>query len=187
MIKSRRREKPLPTRLRETSSGSDDVGLALRRAINNDELWPAFQPLVDLKSGAIVGFEVLARWTNSEGNVIPPSIFIPIAERDALIDALTQKIVSDACRQAAAWQGTLILAVNISPTQFRDPNLSASFVKAVQATGLACASPHGRRPRGNGRLSTATRIITRRHRRFRRRPRSAPAHRCVFSHGQHRC
>ena len=136
MIKGRRREKRLPTSLRETSSRSDDVGLALRRAINNDELWPAFQPLVDLKSGAIVGFEVLARWTNSDGNVITPSVFIPIAERDNLIDALTEKIVTDACRQAAAWQGTFILAVNISPTQFRVPNLSASLVKAVQATGF---------------------------------------------------
>lgn len=105
-------------------------------AVETGALWPAFQPIVDLKSGTIVGFEVLARWTDGAGSAISPGVFIPAAERHGLINALTERIVTDACRQAVTWPGNFILAINISPTQFRDPNLSLNLTRLVQTTGF---------------------------------------------------
>ncbi|RYD84297.1 MAG: EAL domain-containing protein, partial [Verrucomicrobiaceae bacterium] len=108
----------------------------LQAALLTDEIWPAFQPLVNIQSGAIVGFEVLARWTNALGHAISPSEFIPIAEEYALIDILTRKIVAQACGHAVSWPGSFVLAVNLSPTQFRDPALFAFLTDTIKATGF---------------------------------------------------
>jgi diguanylate cyclase (GGDEF)-like protein/PAS domain S-box-containing protein len=136
MINRRRRGKKPFRDFFSKSSRNDELGTALRRAIEIREVLPAFQPIVDFRSGAIVGFEVLARWTDANGSVIPPSAFIPVAERDGLINTLTAWIVTEACRHAARWPGAFVLAINISPIQFRDPDLSAALTKAVQATGF---------------------------------------------------
>ncbi|NTJ66349.1 EAL domain-containing protein [Agrobacterium rhizogenes] len=107
----------------------------MKQALSTPAIWPAFQPLVNMQSGAFVGFEVLARWTDSEPGIISPSEFIPIAEASDLIDALTKKIVSEACEQANLWPGNFVLAINISAVQFRDPNLFEFIRSTVQATG----------------------------------------------------
>lgn len=105
-------------------------------ALSTPSIWPAFQPLVDMQSGAIIGFEVLARWTDPILGSIPPSDFIHIAEESGLIDALTKKIVSEACEQAANWPGTFVLAINLSPVQFRAPKLFDFIVETVKASGF---------------------------------------------------
>ncbi|WP_162241355.1 EAL domain-containing protein [Rhizobium sp. Leaf341] len=115
---------------------------SLRKAISSNEIWPAFQPLVDIHSGAIFGFEVLARWSTEDGKAIAPCAFIPIAERSDLINALTSKIVTDACRQAVTWPGSFVLAINISPTQFRDPNLFQFLTTTISATGFPLSRIH---------------------------------------------
>lgn len=109
---------------------------SMKQALSTPAIWPAFQPLVDMQSGALVGFEVLARWTDSKIGIIPPSEFIPIAEANDLIDALTKKIISEACQQANLWPGNFVLAINISAVQFRDPNLFEFIRGIVQATGF---------------------------------------------------
>lgn len=109
---------------------------SLREALSTPAIWPAFQPLVDLRSGTIVGFEVLARWTDSKLGAIPPSDFIPVAETSDLINALTEKVVSEACRQASLWPGSFVLAVNMSAMQFRDPDLFEFIRGTVEATGF---------------------------------------------------
>ncbi|MFB2564206.1 EAL domain-containing protein [Rhizobium sp. IMFF44] len=109
---------------------------SMKQALSTPAIWPAFQPLVDMQSGALVGFEVLARWTDSEAGIIPPSTFIPVAEANDLIDALTKKIVSEACELANLWPGNFVLAINISAVQFRDPNLFEFIRSIVQATGF---------------------------------------------------
>lgn len=114
----------------------------LRLAVDTGALWPAFQPIVDLKSGAIAGFEVLARLTDAAGSSISPGVFIPVAERDGFINALTERIVADACRQAVCWPGNFILAINISPTQFREPNFSLSLTRLVRETGFPLDRVH---------------------------------------------
>lgn len=108
----------------------------LQQAIFTPAIWPAFQPLVDLPSGAIVGFEVLARWTDTCGDAISPARFIAVAEATGLINALTKKIVSEACQQATLWPGTFVLAINLSPTQFRDPDLFEFITETVRTTGF---------------------------------------------------
>ena len=115
---------------------------ALSDAISSSAIWPAFQPLADIHNGAIVGFEVLARWTTSDGASISPCKFIPVAEQNNLINALTTKIVSDACGQAAAWPGSFVLAINISPTQFRDPHLFQFLTDIVNVTGFPLSRIH---------------------------------------------
>ena len=120
------------------ASAKDGI-LSKRRlsdALSTDAIWPAFQPLVDLQSGAIIGFEVLARWTDSEAGAIAPSDFIPFAETSNLIGALTQKIVQDACRKAASWRGDFVLAINLSPTQFQDPDLFHFLASIISETGF---------------------------------------------------
>lgn len=109
---------------------------SIKRALSTPAIWPAFQPLVDMQSGALIGFEVLARWTDSKMGIISPSEFIPIAEANDLIDALTKKIVSEACEQANLWPGNFVLAINISAVQFRDPDLFEFIRSIVQATGF---------------------------------------------------
>jgi diguanylate cyclase (GGDEF)-like protein/PAS domain S-box-containing protein len=106
----------------------------LSEALTTDAIWPAFQPLVDLQSGAIIGFEVLARWTHATAGAIAPSDFIPFAEASNLIGALTRKIVQEACRRAASWPGNFVLAINLSPTQFQDPDLFQFIASIVSET-----------------------------------------------------
>jgi len=89
----------------------------IKRAISDGSIWPAFQPLVDLKSNAITGFEVLARWTDKVLGVIAPMEFIPAAEVCGVIDELSRHIIFTACREARTWPGQFTLAFNISPLQ----------------------------------------------------------------------
>ncbi|WP_165915166.1 EAL domain-containing protein [Rhizobium sp. PP-F2F-G48] len=105
-------------------------------------VWPAFQPLVDLQSNAIIGFEVLARWTDPVEGAIAPCEFVPYAEANGLIDALTQKMILDACRQAVTWPGSFVLAINLSPIQFRSRDLSDFLITAIAATGFPLARIH---------------------------------------------
>lgn len=89
----------------------------LRRAIDNGELTCAYQPKVDLRTGAVRGVEALARWTHHERGSIPPVEFVAVAEENGLIGALTRDILSQALRQAAAWAVAghrIPVAVNIS-------------------------------------------------------------------------
>jgi diguanylate cyclase (GGDEF)-like protein/PAS domain S-box-containing protein len=114
----------------------------LKQAIATPSVWPAFQPLVDLQGGALIGFEVLARWTDPVAGVIPPSDFVPYAEANGLIDALTAKIMREACDQAVSWPGDFVLAFNLSPTQFRNPDLSDLVIRTVTSTGFPLSRIH---------------------------------------------
>ena len=96
----------------------------LRTAIISNELEPLYQPLMDLEREVIVGFECLARWHHPQRGVLPPQEFIAIAEDSGLITAMANEILRKACRHARDWPGDLILAVNISPTQFHNPHLA---------------------------------------------------------------
>src|SRR6202034_1169101 len=75
----------------------------LRDAIQNDVLRPYYQPLIDLASGRITGFEALVRWPDSERGMISPAEFIPVAEETGLINGLGAQILRRACMDAAGW------------------------------------------------------------------------------------
>ena len=96
-------------------------------AIRNDGLAAAYQPIVNASGDTMVGVEALARWTHPTAGVIPPSVFIPIAEHSGLIIALGEWMLRQACLDAKAWPD-ITVAVNVSPLQFR----RSDFVDVVE-------------------------------------------------------
>ncbi len=92
----------------------------LRRAVLHGEIEPYYQPLIQLGSEKICGFEVLARWTHAEHGPIPPDRFIVMAERLGLISDLTAGVLRRACRDARSWGDGIRLALNVSPSQIVD-------------------------------------------------------------------
>lgn len=113
----------------------------LRQAMENQEFVLHFQPKVDLLSNQILGMEALVRWNHPESGMISPAEFIPVAEDSGLIVPMGAWILDSACRQTQAWiaagLGPLKVAVNISPRQFRQPDLCEMILKTLQDTGLS--------------------------------------------------
>jgi len=109
---------------------------ALRSAIRNDLLQPYYQPLVDLASGRITGFEALVRWPDAERGMIAPSEFIPVAEETGLIGAIGALMLRRACMDAVLWPDDVRVAVNLSPLQFRTGNLLSLVMEALKQSGL---------------------------------------------------
>ena len=107
------------------------------RAIEKDEFLPHFQPLVDLRTGSLFGFELLARWNHPERGWIAPDIFIPLAERDGWIDRLTGQLLEKGFRAAALLPAGLSLSINISPVQLRNPELPDRIRKAAERAGFS--------------------------------------------------
>jgi diguanylate cyclase (GGDEF)-like protein len=114
---------------------------SLRRAIQNEEFVVHYQPLVDIQSRMIVGAEALLRWQHPELGLLPPEIFISLAEETGSIIALGAWVLREACAQTRKWQAAgfagLRIAVNVSPRQFQEKNLLETVVQTLQETGLA--------------------------------------------------
>jgi diguanylate cyclase (GGDEF)-like protein len=110
---------------------------ALRAAVATEQIKPFFQPLVDLKTKAVVGFEALARWTHPELGEVEPERFISIAEDCGLIRELGDQLLRRACRAAAAWPAHVTLAFNISPLQLKDRGLGLRILAILGETGLS--------------------------------------------------
>jgi diguanylate cyclase (GGDEF)-like protein/PAS domain S-box-containing protein len=108
----------------------------LREAIHNDALLPYYQPLVDLSTGRITGFEALVRWPHPERGMISPAEFIPVAEETGLISAVGGLMLRRACADAAQWPDDIRVAVNLSPLQFRLGNLLSLVMETLKQTGL---------------------------------------------------
>jgi len=103
-----------------------DLEGQLRQTLARDEIGIVFQPLVHSDGRGICGVEALARWQPSDGTMIGPDLFIPLAERSGLIDTLGQQIMTKAVQAAANWPG-VGLSVNVSPLQLKNPR----FVRQV--------------------------------------------------------
>ncbi|GGE78370.1 putative bifunctional diguanylate cyclase/phosphodiesterase [Sphingomonas prati] len=97
---------------------------------------PHYQPIVDLASGRIVGFEMLARWTRADGTMIEPNRFIPIIEECGLIDLLMLHLLEQVCIDAKHWPADLTIAINVSPVQFRDGGLSDKILAVLARQGF---------------------------------------------------
>ena len=111
----------------------------LRRALARDELFVHYQPVVDLVTGRIQNMEALLRWRNAEHGLVPPSEFIPIAERTGLLSSIGPWVLKKACAQAKAWQSVaerVSVAVNISPRQLHHVDLVRHVVEALDGVGL---------------------------------------------------
>lgn len=120
----------------ETAMESDlrlrgELETGIRQGIPRGEFVPYYERQIDLSSGDIVGFEMLARWNCPERGVVGPDIFIPIAEEIGLISALSESVIAQALRDAKAWDPKLTLSVNISPVQLRDPWFAHKLLKLL--------------------------------------------------------
>jgi PAS domain S-box-containing protein len=104
----------------------------LRRALENNEIVPYFQPLVELRTGFLRGFEALARWQHPQRGLIPPNEFIPLAEKSGLHGLLTGKLLSAVFAAAKDIPDHLTLSVNISLTQLTDLTLPKHILSAAQ-------------------------------------------------------
>ena len=109
----------------------------LRSAIERDAIVPYFQPVVELGTRRLLGFEVLARWPNSKRGFFEPADFISRAEESGLIQPLTESVLFQACTVASPWPGALRLAVNLSTIQLGDINLGRKLRKVVESTGFS--------------------------------------------------
>lgn len=107
------------------------------RAIRHNEFFPHFQPLVNLRSGELMGFELLARWKHAERCWIAPNEFIPAAEQDGWIDVLTAELLRKGFFAVANLPDTLKLAINISPLQLHDPSLPALIQDLAERSGFS--------------------------------------------------
>ncbi len=110
--------------------------LAIAEAVERSEFEPWLQPIVDLETGAVLGYEALARWRR--GDIWePPAKFIPLAEENGAIEAIGEQILAKACVAAASWSAPHFVAVNLSPVQFRRPRrLLAAVRDALAHSGL---------------------------------------------------
>jgi diguanylate cyclase (GGDEF)-like protein/PAS domain S-box-containing protein len=112
------------------------IELDLRDAIQNEVLRPYYQPLIDLSTGRITGFEALVRWPHPERGMVSPGEFIPVAEETGLINGVGRLMLRRACMDAALWPDDVRVAVNLSPAQFRVGNLLSIVMDALKQSGL---------------------------------------------------
>jgi len=108
----------------------------LRQAIANNELELHYQAQIDIFTDQIVGFESLVRWRHPQRGMVSPLEFIPVAEESGLIGLLGGWVLRQACTDALSWPSEIKVAVNVSPAQFRQGNLSQLVARILEQTGL---------------------------------------------------
>jgi diguanylate cyclase (GGDEF)-like protein/PAS domain S-box-containing protein len=111
--------------------------LALRRALERGELSLMYQPVVKAGSGKLTGFEALLRWTHPEFGSVSPVKFIPIAEEARLIGPIGEWVLRSACAEAASWNSSARVAVNVSPEQLHNPAFVTVVTSALANSGLS--------------------------------------------------
>jgi EAL domain-containing protein (putative c-di-GMP-specific phosphodiesterase class I) len=109
----------------------------LRAAIGGYEIRPYYQPIVDLKSKRIVGFESLGRWQHPVSGMIMPDTFIPLADELGLIDVVSGQLFGDACRDAVNWPDDISLSFNFSPSQLADRKFADAVLTVLNDARLA--------------------------------------------------
>ena len=122
----------MDAKLHERHALARDLGQALARG----ELRIFLQPLVDVASEVKTGYEVLLRWQHPIRGLVPPDIFIPIAEETGLIGPIGEWVIRTAFAEAATWPGKEVIAINLSPVQFSSPNLLPVIVNALGDSGI---------------------------------------------------
>jgi diguanylate cyclase (GGDEF)-like protein/PAS domain S-box-containing protein len=133
-------------RMREQAVSRLRLDTELRRAVEHNELKLVYQPVIALDTGKVSGFEALLRWRRPDGEMIPPSEFIPLAEETGVIVPVGMWALGEACRQAALWQQEfhfdqpLTISVNISPRQLMQPGIVEAVKRLLRTHRLANGS-----------------------------------------------
>lgn len=108
-----------------------ELEAGIRRGVPRHEFVPFYQKQIDLETGELTGFEMLARWKSPTLGVVSPDIFVPVAEEIGLIAQLSEQLIRTALRDARNWNPKLTLSVNISPVQLRDPWFAQKLLKLL--------------------------------------------------------
>ncbi|MDB5551411.1 MAG: diguanylate cyclase/phosphodiesterase [Rhizobium sp.] len=111
----------------------------LHKALKDNSIVPFFQPIVDLATRDVIGYEALARWRHAERGLISPAEFIPVAESCGLMAQLGEQMLRKASLAALTWPAHIKLSVNLSPVQLREKTLGLKIIGILDETGL---SPH---------------------------------------------
>ncbi|MBO9697840.1 MAG: EAL domain-containing protein [Sphingopyxis sp.] len=117
----------------------NQIETGIRNGMPRGEFVPHFEPQVDIASGRLLGFEMLMRWESPEHGMIPPERFIPVAEESGLIGDLSLQVIREAMEIAKRWDPSIMLAVNISPQQLKDPWFSQKLTKLLVEVGFPAA------------------------------------------------
>jgi diguanylate cyclase (GGDEF)-like protein len=117
--------------------GRIELERVVRYAVRHDRFELHYQPLFEMSDRHLIGFEALIRLRAEDGTLIPPLVFIPVAEDLRLIDRIGAWVLQEACRTAATWPEHLTVAVNLSPAQFVAGSVSDIVKAALKRTGLA--------------------------------------------------
>jgi len=123
-------------RMSERVHARRQLGLDLRRAIQDGEFVLYYQPFLDVNTNEVVGAEALLRWRHPERGMVSPAEFVPLAEETGLIVPIGEWALRRACVEAASWPSHIKVAVNLSAVQFRSSGLVPSIVSALSASGL---------------------------------------------------
>src|SRR4029453_10846077 len=113
-----------------------EIEQGIRFGLEHEQFVPFFEPQVDLKTGEIIGFEVLARWRHPLAGIVPPNQFIPIAEEIGLMDRLSDQIIRAALSVSRDWDPRIKISVNVSPSQFADGWLAERIVRILTETSF---------------------------------------------------
>jgi len=108
----------------------------LRRGIGAREFVPYYEQQIDIQTGKLVGFEMLARWKSPEFGIVSPEMFIPLAEELGVIAELSESLIRMALEDAKGWDPELTLSVNISPVQLRDPWFAQKVLRLLTECGF---------------------------------------------------
>lgn len=126
--------------LKENIQRNLELSNDMHKALERDEFMLHYQPQVDLASGEINGLEALLRWIHPEKGMISPGIFIPLAEKNGLINSIGEWVLRTACAQNKKWQDMglkkIPMAVNLSGVQFLDPHITNTIENILQEAGL---------------------------------------------------
>ncbi|MXO72475.1 EAL domain-containing protein [Altererythrobacter buctensis] len=109
---------------------------AIRQGIPAGEFVPYYEQQIDLRTGQLTGFEMLARWNSPRFGLVSPEVFIPIAEDIELISDLSEALIRQALVDARDWHPSLTLSVNISPIQLRDPWFAQRLLRLLVESGF---------------------------------------------------
>ncbi len=125
------------TRMLEEQRERRQIEIELHRAVAGMEFEVFYQPILDVGSRRISGFEALLRWPHKTRGMMSPDTFIPLAEETGLISQIGAWVLRQACEQAMSWPDHIGISVNLSPVQFESPSLLSTIVNVLAATGLA--------------------------------------------------
>ena len=115
------------------------VESSLLHAIKSKEIEPNFQPIINIATSQVTGFEVLARWNHLAAGNISPEEFVSVAEEQGLLGLLTLSILEQSCEVAKSWPEHITLAINVSPTDLRSDDLVIKMIEVLNKSGI---DPH---------------------------------------------